>query len=331
MKTLTPKLLCLMLLPALLAGCRKHEAAKADEEAPSCSDMYYDTDNAVYHWKTTFSPDSFDLYFLSRHNVRTIYMRMFDIATETDPLTGYSQVVPIATTRFLKPVPEHTNVIPTTYITTNALREMRGKEEEFARLIVERLTAMHAYNSCGLLREIQFDCDWTPITRASYATLCRHARELLDQKEVRLSITLRLHQLDEEAPPADRAVLMLYNTGNLKEKDTSNSILDVDDVTPYLKQCGKYALPLSYAYPLFGWGVMFRDGKFVSIVAEDSAGTSADEHIRTERATAKEIMEVKSLVEKHLGKAQGRTVLYHLDQSQLKHYTDEEVQSIYYD
>ena len=88
---------------------------------------------------------------------------------------------------------------------------------------------------------------------------------------------------------------------------------------------------MSYAYPLFGWGVMFRDGKFVSIVAEDSAGTSADEHIRTERATAKEIMEVKALVEKHLGKAQDRTVLYHLDQSQLNHYTDEEIQSIYYD
>lgn len=331
MRASTFKFLFLMLMGALLAGCKNTASPSTDESDTPSYDDYSFPSNAIYHWKTTFTPDSFDLYFLNRHNVRTIYMRMFDIATETDPLTGYSQVVPIATTRFLKPVPEHTNVIPTTYITTNALREMRGKEEEFARLIVERLTAMHAYNSCGLLREIQFDCDWTPTTRASYATLCRHARELLDQKEVRLSITLRLHQLDEEAPPADRAVLMLYNTGNLKEKDIRNSILDVDDVTPYLKQCGKYALPLSYAYPLFGWGVMFRDGKFMSIVAEDSAGTSADEHIRTERATAKEIMEVKSLVEKHLGKAQGRTVLYHLDQSQLKHYTDEEIQSIYYD
>jgi hypothetical protein len=208
---------------------------------------------------------------------------------------------------------------------------MQGKEEEYARLIVERLVAMHAYNNCGLLEEIQFDCDWTSTTRASYARLCQHARELLDEKKVRLSITLRLHQLDEEAPPADYAVLMLYNTGNLKEKDTRNSILDVNDVKPYLKQCGKYPLPLSYAYPMFGWGVMFRNGKFVSIVAEDSVSTSSDVYIRRERPSASEILEVKKLVEESLGKSETGNILYHIDQSQLKNYSDEEIRSIYND
>lgn len=331
MRTSTFQFLFLMLMGALLAGCKNTASPSTDESDTPSYDDYSFPSNAIYHWKTTFNPDSFDLYFLKEYRIGVVYMRMFDIVTETDPLSGSTQVVPIATTCFLKPVPDNMNIIPTTYITTNALREMQGKEEEYARLIVERLVAMHAYNNCGLLEEIQFDCDWTSTTRASYARLCQHARELLDEKEMRLSITLRLHQLDEEAPPADYAVLMLYNTGNLKEKDTRNSILDVNDVKPYLKQCGKYPLPLSYAYPMFGWGVMFRNGKFVSIVAEDSVSTSSDVYIRRERPSVSEILEVKKLVEESLGKSETGNILYHIDQSQLKNYSDEEIRSIYND
>ena len=54
----------------------------------------------------------------------------------------------------------------------------------------------------------------------------------MQKKEIALSITVRLHQLREPAPPADRGVLMLYNTGALKAHDTRNSILDLADVKP---------------------------------------------------------------------------------------------------
>ena len=55
------------------------------------------------------------------------------------------------------------------------------------------------------------------------------------QKKIRISSTIRLHQLAQTPPEADYGVLMCYNTGDLKDFNTKNSILDVKDVKPYLK------------------------------------------------------------------------------------------------
>lgn len=121
---------------------------------------------------------------------------------------------------------------------------------------------------------------------------------------------------------------MLYNTGALKNPQTRNSILDIADAKPYLKPT-KYDLPLGYAYPAFGWGVKFKDDEFVTIVSNENESPSRNETIRRERATAAEILEVKALVEKMLGAPASGNILYHLDESQLKNYTDEEIAQIY--
>ena len=127
-------------------------------------------------------------------------------------------------------------------------------------------------------------------------------------------------QLQEEPPPANRAVLMLYNTGALKEFETHNSILDINDVKPYIKPM-MYPIPLSYAYPFFGWGVKFKYEEFVAIVSAQDSVHSPAEHIRIERATYSEIAAVKEFVEGNLGKPQGGNILYHLDNTQLKNYS----------
>lgn len=120
---------------------------------------------------------------------------------------------------------------------------------------------------------------------------------------------------------------MLYNTGALKDFKTKNSILNIDDIKPYLKKV-KYSIPLSYAYPAFGWGVKFKGEKFVSIVNENGTPSSPDERIRVERPTAAEILAVKKLVERKLGKPAGGNIVYHLDYSQLKNYTYDEIDKI---
>jgi hypothetical protein len=120
---------------------------------------------------------------------------------------------------------------------------------------------------------------------------------------------------------------MLYNTGALKDPNTHNSILSIEDVKPYLSEI-EYPLPLDYAYPVYGWGVKFSDNKFVSIVTAEDGQLIENEHIRYERPQVSEIVEVKELVEKSFGKPVSGNILYHLDAKQLKNYTSDEIDKI---
>ena len=99
------------------------------------------------------------------------------------------------------------------------------------------------------------------------------------------------------------------------------------DAKPYIKTL-EYPIPLNYAYPTFGWGVKFENKKFVSIVAEDYKPLSSKEQIRVERPTFAEIIAVKELIENKLGKSANENILYHLDDVQLKNYTDHEISQI---
>ena len=209
----------------------------------------------------------------------------------------------------------------------------RFTPKEYAELIVERLRAMATHNKFGKIREMQLDCDWTTSTQQSYFKLCEASRDLLKADSIALSSTIRLHQLSQTAPPVDRGVLMLYNTGNLKSIDTQNSILDIRDVEPYLKKKIEYPIPLDYVYPTFGWGVKFYEyGDFKFIVSNPETETIEEgETMRIERPAVEEILAVKKLVENKLGKPSRGNIIYHLDKEQLKHYSEDEINKIFSD
>ena len=305
------KLLILLAVVATIVGCSKSQ------------DQSF---NSIYHWKTTFEVGYGECEFLAKHNIVRIYLHMFDVVVEQNHNVGTTEIVPIATTKFVGSAPKSVEIVPTIYITIDALRAMTGKESEYATLIVERALAMCSYNECGKIKELQLDCDWTSTTKQSYNLLCSSTRELLRKEGIDLSATIRLHQLSESAPPVDRGVLMLYNTGAIKNPKTKNSILDIKDVEPCLN-IRKYHLPLSYAYPAFGWGVKFQGGEFRAITKED-APIADGEQLRNERPTSTEILAVKALVENKLGKPTGGNIIYHLDLSQLNNYTDDEIAQI---
>ena len=303
--------------------------------------------NGVYYWKTVFSLDSTDTAFLERYDIGRLYVRFFDVDYD-------GTVVPMASTRFQSAKPEGVEIVPAVFITVPAIRAMKD-EKELADHIVTRVLNMADYHDLGPVREMQLDCDWTETTRDAYYRLCAAVHDILAPQGILLSSTIRLHQLSQAVPPVDCGVLMLYNTGAIPLPQTKNSILDEADVKSYLKgRPVAYDLPLDFAYPVYGWGVLFRGGEYVGILHETDFSDEAlyqreengyysvvsahilegralvpGDRIRLEFPSAGTIGLVQDLVDAAFPSAPHSTILYHLDSSNLSHYTDDEIHAIY--
>ena len=147
---------------------------------------------------------------------------------------------------------------------------------------------------------------------------------------------------------------MVYNTGNFNDPDARNSIIDIDDVDPYLSRLDDYPLHLDVAYPTYSWQLLFRQGRFIGLlngvnVADTahfvSAGTNCHraicdviynnkvirkgDVIRTEASTFDDVRIVKDAVERHLGRRRHSNILYHLDQQNLSKYSTDEIEKLY--
>ena len=312
--------------------------------------------NAIYHWKTVFDLREDEAAFLKAHSVRKMYVRYFDVDVETSPMNATCSAIPIGTTVFKSPKPSGIEIIPTVFITVKAL--ISSKEEgikDIASKIYTRVVNMSDYNDMGQIREIQLDCDWTGSTQELFFALCREMVRLAHTDSILVSSTIRLHQLGMDPPPVDQGVLMVYNTGALRETRTKNSILDYDDVKTYLSgKTIRYRLPLDFAFPTYGWGVMFRNGGYngilhktdfsdetrykkgregTFIVKKDHVveGRSLWEGdvIRMEYPTADDVIKVAELVAVSIKDSTHSVILYHLDSNNLNKFTDDEISSIY--
>ena len=173
------------------------------------------------------------------------------------------------------------------------------------------------------------------------------------------SVTIRLHQLDElDKVPADRGVLMLYNTSNLKNYTWTNSILSYDAVKQYLSRVPKtHTLDLDFAYPTYSWGIWFDKWKcFNGILRKVDISNSAlyqwkeglcyevlQDHkveghqlekgdiIRWEVSDYEEMMKVKNVIESYpaLSGSRYSVVIYHLDFNNLSKFSQNEIENIY--
>lgn len=216
--------------------------------------------NSIYYWRTTFSLSDSEKEFLREHDVRKIYMRFFDVDWDyhTKDKDG---VIPEATIRFKDTIPNGIDVVPSVHITTSAIEKMQTGEDDYAEKIYKRINAICKRHDIAF-SEIQLDCDWTKGTRQPFFRLCEAMRTYMDSTQT-LSSTIRLHQLTQTPPPVDKGVLMVYNTGNLMEMTSDNSIFSRKDIEPYLRdnRLAEYPLTLDVAYPTYDWSVVFHPGE----------------------------------------------------------------------
>lgn len=219
--------------------------------------------NSFYYWKSEFYLTHKELMALHSLKINRIYLKFFDVTWGGAP-------VPIAQVRFKSQQPEFVNLVPTVFITNETLANLLDtKVPDLGDKILDKIQQMIITNHLRRIPEIQLDSDWTLQTRDKYFALLSHIRSRLAVRNIRLSATIRLHQIKYRSltgvPPVDRGMLMFYNLSPVNKDGTENSILDLDIGKQYTESLNSYPLPLDVALPIFSWGVVFQDHRFICL------------------------------------------------------------------
>lgn len=273
------------------------------------------TMRSVYYWSTTLNMDSVKTAFIRNYDISRMYIRYFDVVADQS-----GRAVPNATLKFATDVPQGIDIVPTVFVMPECLRQDRSR---LASLIVKRVVQMNETNNVYNVKEIQIDCDWTQSTRQLYAEFMQAMMRECHSRHLKLSSTIRLHQLAQTPPPADRGVLMMYNTGDATDIRCHKPILDMHDAAPYLPRLNDYKLKLSTAYPIFTWRILFRGGRFVGFIHNDGEyPILPSDSIALRQPSAADIIEAVNVIGSRRPDANNEIILFDLNNhniNRLKH------------
>ena len=296
--------LWLLLAIALFASCGRDEPKRS-----------------VYYWQTTLRVGAAERAFLARNGVGRVYCRYFDV------VPGDDGPRPNATMAFEGAFPKTVEVVPVVYIVNDCMGQ---PHDGLAEKIVRRVSQMNETNSVPAAKELQVDCDWTMTTREAFFAFLEKLRALCHDRGMKLSATIRLHQLSQPAPPADHGVLMMYNTGDVTKLAVRKPILDIKDVMPYMRYLRGYGMDLSTAYPLFTWHVLFRGGKYVGIMhGDDDLPVLPGDSIAVRQPDLGDILRAKKAVDDARHDANQEIILYDLSHKNIKRFSDDDFKKIY--
>jgi hypothetical protein len=306
-----------------------------------------------YHWKGQLSFDAADSLEASRMGVSGLYVRFFDV--DWDELHGGPVPISVVSGRaedfcFQGPV------VPVVFLTNTCfLRSDSAGCAALAQKVADGIRRLSAQRFGGrpTFREWQIDCDWTPKSRAQFFFFLEKLQSLSDG--IPLTCTVRLHQYRDRAangvPPVDRGLLMCYNVAEATDPGTPNAVFDPALIRGYL-QAPPYPIGLDIALPIFSWGALFRDGRFVDLLSplpRDPSLLSPEEgfwyrvrrdtvlqgqllrkgdRLRADRADLTALEEVSQwLAEKNLGPQ--KIIFYHWDKSLIADYETHGILRIY--
>lgn len=292
---------------------------------------------SAYYWSTIWQLDSNKTNFIRKHHINRLYVRYFDVVKDAD-----GEIMPNATLHFNtfeedgngnkheSLIPEGIEIIPVVYIVNDCLKTNRKTGKYLADKILLRILQMNEANDIKRVKEIQIDCDWTASTQKAYFDFLEKLRVKAKAKQIKLSATIRLHQLSMTPPPVDRGILMMYNTGDVKQLSCHKPILDMKDVAPYIQHLGSYPLPLAAAYPLFSWHILFREGKFVGIMhADDDFPVLPSDSIVIRKPEMNDIMEAVRSINHQNEDINNEVILFDLNTDNIKRFNSEDYEKIF--
>lgn len=279
-----------------------------------------ETKRSMYYWQTTFNIDSTKADFIRKHGIQQLYVRYFDVIHQ-------GANVPDATILMDSAVECPVPIVPVVYIMNDC---MRHPDYNLAEKLAKRILQMSETHHVPVIREVQVDCDWTKSTRESFFRFLEELRDTLHNRDIQLSVTIRLHQLSQPAPPADRGILMVYNTGDLTHIDVEKPILDINDVKPYLRYLGNYGLPLVTALPIYRWNLVFRNGHFVDFMhtSNDVALLEGDTIVVRE-PKLQDLLETKQAIQTTRPDCLNEIILFDLNNYNINRFTTNEYEKIY--
>lgn len=244
-----------------------------------------------YYWKTNFHLSQDDLAYLDATHCKSLYVKFLDIgiSPETNQIAPLSQLNVSDTSGLTGK-----KIIPCVFITNQVFKQIDAAQMDWfvektisaIRQIGAHFPAFNLDNDLEItaatqtVGEIQIDCDWTGSTRDAYFLFLKKLKSALPPA-VHLSATIRLHQYkfpeQTGVPPADRGMLMFYNTGDIDNPNEQNSILQPKDIQKYLNgSAAHYPLALDVVLPLFSWALIYREESLWKIITELHPGTFSD-------------------------------------------------------
>ena len=281
---------------------------------------------SMYYWRTVYSLSQTERDFMKAHHVERLYVRYFDVV-----LNEQGEPTPNATIKF--PTASSGSergtvgeVVPVVFIVNDC---MARPHEGLAEKILTRVQQMNETHDVKGVNELQIDCDWTVTTRRNFFAFLSELRTLAQAKGIALSATIRLHQLSQPVPPVDRGVLMVYNTGDVTRLDCHHPILDLNDVRQYLHHLKNYDLPLSAAYPLFSWRVLFRNGRYVGIMHGDDLPVIPGDSIALRQSDLPHIMDARETIGRLRSDIHHEVILYDLSEQNITRFNTNDYEKIF--
>jgi hypothetical protein len=316
----------LVLLLALFAACRQNNKPLS-----------------FYYWKTHFSLNEFERNTLKHHDVRSLYVRYFDVDVKPE----HEQPFPVSPIQLDSSVRSY-RVIPVIFIKNRTFERLPAANMTTLAKNVFMLVAQINQSQHITTHEIQFDCDWTERTRDNFFEFIRQYRAITTQT---VSSTIRLHQVKYKertgVPPVDYGVLMYYNIGAING-DNTNSIYERSIADRYSSYLKLYPLPLDVALPVFSWALTVRDGKVVELLNKinfrqfenDSNFIKVNEdrylakhacfkngyyfkerdEIKQEHVPPDDLLDITTQINQHTNHHIGKLIFYDLDSTNLIQY-----------
>lgn len=310
-----------------------------------------------YYWRTDYQNKKDETAYLNQFKSKSLYVRIMDVDFNPD----LQLPVPVSPIKFSDPLPKETDIIPVVFIVNEVFNKIDTIQTALmADRIAKFVKAKVKQSGKPDYKELQIDCDWTKGTRNRYFKFLEQLKANPLLKSKTLSVTLRLHQVknivSSGVPPAEKAMLMCYNMGNLRKFGDQNSILDQHEMDTYLKDyLSQYPLPLDVALPLFEWAVVFRNGQYAGIskriskvqiddkklfkkrgntilydlqVDYPAAGLKQGDVVRWEHVSTEDLLATSKFLSRYLAPRDRNLVFYHLDTDLLKHFTNENLQKV---
>ncbi|MCX2433267.1 hypothetical protein [Pedobacter sp. GR22-10] len=310
-----------------------------------------------YFWKTDYHNTKSETQYLDQFKSKALYVRIMDVDVDPD----LQQAVPVSPIKFSEPLPPQVEIIPVVFLVNRLFYETdSNKTKMLSSRIANFVDAKVKQAGKQRFTELQIDCDWTKATREQYFKFLSQLKNQPLLKGKSISVTLRLHQvkniLTSGIPPVEKAMLMCYNMGNLRQYGDQNSILNQHEMDIYLKDVlENYPLKLDVALPLFEWTVVFRNKEYAGISKRinqsqlqnkklfrqrgasilydllsdyPAAGLKRGDVVRWEEVSAKDLLATSTFLSRYLKPDERNLVFYHLDADLLKHYTHEDLQKV---